>query len=71
MSLIGLLIAVVVICLLAYVGLWIIGQCFPAPTQQVAKIVLGVIVLLFIIVLLLQITGLGDNLGNVQIGHYR
>ena len=68
MSLITLFIVVCVIFCLAYLGFWVIGQAFPAPIQQVARIVLGVIVLLFIVGLILQITGLGD-LGTVQIGH--
>lgn len=43
----------------------------PPPIQMVAKVILGVVVFIFIIVLLLQITGVGGDLGSVQVGHYR
>jgi hypothetical protein len=68
MSLIGLFIAVLVIFCLAWLGFWVIGQAFPPPIQQIAKIILGAVIFVFILMLLLQVTGVGGEFGSMQIG---
>lgn len=55
---ISILITLIIVCAVAYAAFWIIDQSIPAPMQIFAKLIVGLIALLFILQLLGVSTGL-------------
>jgi heme A synthase len=57
-SILSLLVSVLVICLLAWLAMWIIAQLTPAePVNKIARIVVVVVAVLLLIGILLQFAG--------------
>ncbi len=54
MDVVSILIYLVVFAVVVWLCFWIIGEAFPAPIQQVARIVVGVLALLVLLLFLMR-----------------